>query len=69
MLPEKMQILVKINPMAYIVQGMRNSLALEKPFWQDDPAIIVYFWILTFVFLILGIIVFKKTRPHFADVI
>ena len=69
MLPEKMQFLVKINPMAYIVQGMRNSLVLEKAFWQDDPAIIIYFWVLTVVFLILGIVVFKKTRPHFADVI
>lgn len=69
MLPEKLKIIVKLNPMAYIVNGYRNSLVYGRPFWQDSLSSILYFWILAFFFLFFGIIVFRKLKPHFADVI
>lgn len=69
MLPESFQRFVKFNPMAYIILGYRNSLVYGKPFWQEDLFTTVYFWVLTFFFLLVGIAVFKRLSPHFADVI
>lgn len=69
MLPDSFQVFVKLNPMAYIVMGYRNSLVFGKPFWKESPVVTFYFWGLTFIFLFLGIAIFKRLRPHFADVI
>ncbi len=69
MLPDSFQVFVKLNPMAYIVMGYRNSLVLGKPFWEESLSVTIYFWGLTFFFLFLGIAIFKRLRPHFADVI
>ncbi len=68
-LPEKWIFIVKINPMAYIVNGYRDSFFLKKPFWEGDITSIISFWSFTLFFLLVGIIVFKRLRPHFADVI
>ncbi len=59
---------MKFNPLYYIVNGYRDSLVYEIPFWEH-PALTIYFWTLTLVFMAVGIIVFRKLRPHFADVI
>ena len=69
MLPDSFQLFVKLNPMSYIVIGIRNSLVFGKPFWQESLAVTIYFWGLTFFLLFLGIAIFKRLRPHFADVI
>ena len=69
MLPDSFQFFVKLNPMAYIVMGFRDSLVFCKPFWEESLKVTLYFWGLTFFFLFLGIAVFKRLRPHFADVI
>ncbi len=68
-LPPKWHIIVKINPMAYIVNGYRDSLLYHKPFWAGDLFSIIWFWSFTVISLLVGIIVFKRLRPHFADVI
>jgi len=67
-LPPKYEFLMKLNPLFYIVNGYRDSLLYGKGFWQH-PALTLYFWTLCVIMLILGIIVFKKLRPHFADVV
>lgn len=69
MLPENFRKIMKLNPMVYIVNGYRNSLVFGKPFWKEDLFSTIYFWTLTICFLFLGIIIFKRLRPHFADVI
>ncbi|MFQ2071300.1 ABC transporter permease [Aeromonas veronii] len=68
MLPNSLQWIFKLNPIYYIVQGFRDSLIDNVWFWEK-PAQILCFWLLTLTILILGSSVFKKLRPHFADVL
>ena len=57
-----------LNPLGYIVNGYRDSVLYHVPFWQHGFQTI-YFWGFTLVVYIFGIVVFKRLRPHFADVI
>ena len=59
---------LKLNPMFYIVEGYRKSLLDPAPFW-GEPRQTLYFWAVTLVFLLAGTIVFKRLKPHFADVL
>lgn len=68
MLPVSWRWIMKINPMYYIVQGYRNSLSVKQWFWQDITWTI-YFWGLVGALFVLGNIIFKRLRPHFADVL
>lgn len=60
--------IVKLNPFAYIVNGYRDSVLYNIPFW-NHPCQTLYFWAFTGIIYIIGIIVFKRLRPHFADVV
>ena len=66
--PLNLQILFKLNPIYYIVEGYRNTLIYKKWFWED-PLLTIYFWIFTLFVLIIGVWLFKKLRPHFSDVL
>ncbi|MBU1012871.1 MAG: ABC transporter permease [Bacteroidetes bacterium] len=66
-LPKDIAIIMQFNPLYYIVNGYRDSLLFKTGFWEY-PVLTLYFWTLTFIILIAGILVFKKLRPHFADV-
>jgi lipopolysaccharide transport system permease protein/teichoic acid transport system permease protein len=68
MIPEKYHILIKLNPMYYIVEGYRDSFIYHTPFWIHWE-LSLYFWSVTIFTLLLGIITFKKLRPHFSDVL
>lgn len=68
MVPEKYQIFLKLNPAYYIVEGYRDSLIHHVWFWER-PGLTLYFWILVFSVGLLGAIVFRQLRPHFADVL
>lgn len=57
-----------LNPIFYIVQGYRDSFLYQVPFWAH-PINTLYFWGLSCVVFICGILVFKKLRPHFADIL
>lgn len=65
---EKYRILFKLNPVYYIVNGYRISLFGNTWFWQDFYST-VYFWIVTVVIFGIGCLVFKKLKPHFADIL
>ncbi|KKQ71352.1 MAG: ABC transporter, teichoic acid transport system permease protein [Candidatus Peregrinibacteria bacterium GW2011_GWC2_39_14] len=67
-LPEKYDYILKTNPMFYIMEGYRNSFIYHAPFWEAKNEII-YFWTTTIIILLIGIIIFKKLKPHFADVL
>ena len=67
-LPPKYVIILKINPIVYIVEGYRNSFLFSKPFWED-PGYTIYFWCWVLVLFGLGITTYKRLRPHFSDVI
>ena len=67
-IPQQWRWVMKINPMYYSVQGYRNALDEKVWFWQDITWTI-YFWGLIGALFVIGNILFKKMRPHFADVI
>ncbi|MEE8886448.1 MAG: ABC transporter permease [Eubacteriales bacterium] len=61
-------IILKANPLYYIVMGYRDSLINQVWFWQR-PGITLYFWMVTILLFVLGTHVFKRLQPHFADVL
>ncbi len=67
-IPEKYQVLFKLNPVYYIIQGFRNTFIYHRWFWEDASQTI-YFWLVTIIIFAIGALVFRKLRPHFADVL
>ena len=65
--PVVLQIL-KLNPVYYIIQGYRDTFITGIPFWER-PTSSLYFWGVTIVVLIVGIMIYKKLKVHFADVL
>lgn len=68
MIPQKYQYIIKLNPMVYVIGGFRDTFIYEKWFWERGFDT-VQFLGTTALFLVLGIIVFKRLRPHFGDVL
>mgnify|MGYP000647424310 FL=1 len=68
MVPEKYIWIIELNPLVYIINGYRDSLIYHKWFWENIN-MTIYFWIITAVIFILSSLVFRKLRPHFADVL
>lgn len=66
-LSPKMQVVMKLNPLVYIVNGYRSSISGTEFFWNDFYST-VYFWIITVVFFGIGALIFKRLKVHFADV-
>ncbi len=67
-IPQQYKWIINLNPFAYIVNGYRDSIYLNIGFWEK-PYETLYFWIITLSFIFIGITVFKKLRPHFAEVV
>jgi len=67
-IPERYHWIIQLNPMAYIIDGYRNSMIYHTWFWEDIP-MTLYFWSIALTVFILGGLTFKKLRPHFADVL
>lgn len=68
-LPVKYQYILKINPIYYITQGYRDALLYKVTFWDHHLKWTILFWVTTSIILLLGTVIFKKTKPHFADVL
>lgn len=62
------QVIVKINPLVYIVNGYRSAIYKQEWFFQDFFST-MYFWIATIVLFGAGALVFKRLKVHFADVL
>jgi lipopolysaccharide transport system permease protein/teichoic acid transport system permease protein len=67
-MPHKAQFFLKLNPMYYIVQGYRDSFIYGIGFWHH-PYQTLYFWLVCTFTLFVGIFVFQRLRPQFADVL
>jgi len=65
---KKIQMILKLNPMAYVIQGYRESFIYFVPFW-DHPYETLYFWTLTLTVFIAGALVFQRLKYQFADVL
>ncbi len=66
--PERYQILFKLNPMFYIVNGYRSAMLEKTWFWEDFYST-MFFWIITAVIFGIGTLIFKRLKVHFADVL
>jgi ABC-type polysaccharide/polyol phosphate export permease len=67
-LPEKFHDIIQYNPVYYIVEGYRDSLIYNIWFW-DKIDLSIQYWIITLLFFFGGAVIFRKLRPHFADVL
>jgi ABC-type polysaccharide/polyol phosphate export permease len=67
-IPPNYQWLVKLNPAFYLVQGYRDCLIYKTWFWER-PQLTLYFWLLTLFIFAFGSILFRRLKPHFADVL
>jgi ABC-type polysaccharide/polyol phosphate export permease len=68
MLPEKYQFFLNFHPLFYIVNGYREVFLFNLPFWENLEGMAI-FWGITIVILLFSVFIFKKLRPHFADVL
>lgn len=67
-LPEGIRAVLKLNPIAYIVDGYRNCILYGKGIsdnWQQA----IYFWVVTLVLFIWGSMTHMKFRKQFIDLI
>lgn len=68
MFPDDVQRVLKLNPFYYLVEGYRDAILGRKWFW-DNPGLGIYFWILTIVLLIVGVTIYTRLKPYFADTV
>lgn len=68
MVPEQYRFWFELNPAYYITQGYRDALIDQVWFWEK-PEQALMFWSITLVTFVLGALIFRKLRPHFADVL
>ena len=61
-------IILKLNPMYYIVSGYRDALLDHQWFWQH-PGLGLYYWAVAICMFVIGTRLFTKLEPSFADVL
>lgn len=66
MLDEGVRKVLAVNPIHYIVTGYRDSFIDQIWFWEH-PGQTIYFWVLTAVIFVFGVLAYKKLGPFFAD--
>lgn len=67
-IPARYRWLVDCNPAYYIISGYRDALVQQRWFWER-PYETLLFWSMTLILLVLSVYVFKRLRPHFAEVV
>lgn len=67
-LPKKYRALIYLNPVHYVVEGYRESFITDVWFWEH-PLRTIYFWVVATLIFCSGALVFRRLRPHFADVL
>ena len=68
MLSPKLQMIMKLNPVYYIVTGYRDCLINKTAFWEHGTWTL-YFWVFALTLLVTGMKLFRKLKIHFADVL
>lgn len=59
--------LIRLNPIYYIVKGYRMSLIGDSV--EGFLSLTIYYWVFAIIVLFIGYRLFKKLKPHFADVL
>lgn len=68
LLSGNLTLIYRLNPFAYIVTGVRDSLISQTPIWFHYNETL-YFWAFTLFLYWLGNHTFNRLRHHFADVL
>ncbi len=68
-LPQNLHILFELNPIHYVTQGYRDTFVYGTGFWERPLWQTIYFWAFVAVISWIGNFIFKKLRPHLADLI
>lgn len=66
--PARFVPILKLNPLYYLVEGVRDSVLTGAWFWQK-PWQTMYFWGVALGLHLVGSWIFRRLRPHFADVL
>lgn len=66
MFPEKVQLILKANPMFYLVQGYRDCFLYQTWFWEHGR-LTLYFWCVVLGMALLGGFIYNKLKSSFAD--
>ena len=67
-IPDKYKWIFKLNPMTYIVECYRNAIYGDTWFFEHFYSS-TYFWIFVVAVFCIGSLIFKRSKPHFADVL
>jgi ABC-type polysaccharide/polyol phosphate export permease len=67
-MPESVQNVLKYNPLYFVVNGYRKTFIYKELFWKDG-LINLYYWAIAIIVLFIGMKLFHKLKPHFADVL
>lgn len=65
---EKFMIILKLNPMYYIVQGYRDAF-MDGAWFFEHGKLTLYFWCFVIAAAFIGNKVFNRMRVHFSDVL
>ena len=65
--PEQYHWVIELNPAYYIVTGYRDSIVAQVGFWEREAT--VYYWVFTLLTLYIGVSIYRRLRPHFAEVV
>ena len=67
--PQKYQFIIKLNPVYYFVDGYRDAFTCNGVWFWDKGLQTFLFWGISIAAFAIGIITFKRMKPHFADVL
>lgn len=67
-IPEAVRWIFKLNPMYYVITGYRDAL-LSHVWVYEHINMTMYFWIAVGILFLVGTTIFKRLKPHFADVL
>jgi lipopolysaccharide transport system permease protein/teichoic acid transport system permease protein len=67
-IPAQYQVFLKLNPLFYVIEGYRESFIYHEWFWNLGY-MTIYFWLVTAGIVLVGALIFRRLRPHFADVL
>lgn len=67
-MPDFIQVVLKYNPVCYVIDGYRRVFVFRS--WgASSVPMLLYYWIVAIALLILGKRLFNKCQKHFADVL
>lgn len=67
-IPNGLRFIFKLNPAYYLVEGYRDTF-VHSVWFFERPKLMLYFWIIAIGLLLISNILFKRLKPHIADLL